>query len=468
MTAAVAAGSSLTARAAVQVLEAGGNAFDATIAAGFAAAVTEPCLTSLAGGGFLLAHTAPGDQVLYDFFVSVPGLDRPAHRPSPAMHDLEVQFGQATQVFHVGPGSVAVPGVLQGYVQVHQRLGRLPLANVVAPAIRFAEEGFAVGRALADLVGLLDPALSLTDEGRSLFHHHGRPLQVGDRFTNPQLGQFLRQVGAGPRHGFEPHELGGGVTDADLAQHRLIEREPLRFMFRGVEVVTNPPPSLGGHLVAHGAAHLDGLGGVGDVDPLMLADALRSMAQERRRLAAGAVRGTTHVSVADAEGNVAAMTTSNGSGSGVFAPSTGIQLNNMLGEDDLLPGGSDRHPPGTRVPSMMAPTFVVRPDRSLVALGSGGSERIRSTVLQLVVALAVSSDCSLHHVVTAPRLHWDGQVLQVEPGLPPGTVDALRRLGPVNEWPAPDLYFGGAHCVSSDGEAAGDPRRQGVGLVVDP
>jgi gamma-glutamyltranspeptidase / glutathione hydrolase len=466
VTGTVAAGSNATAQAAAQVLGAGGNAFDAVIAAGFMAAVAEPCLTSLAGGGFLLAHTSAGDQVLYDFFVSVPGFGLPERATRPPVHDVTVQFGHASQVFHVGPGSVAVPGVLGGYIDMHQLLGRLPLAEVVAPAVRLAQEGFTVGRAFADLVDLLDPTLSLTEEGRSLFRRDDRPLRAGDWFTNLALGEFLRHVGDRSRRGFTAAELGGGVSDTDLAQHRLIEREPLRFMFQGVEVVTNPWPSLGGHLVAHG---IDQLGHGGErLDPVRLAGALVAMADERRRLASGAVRGTTHVSVADADGNVASMTTSNGSGSGVFAPSTGIQLNNMLGEDDLLPRGHGAHAPGDRVPSMMTPTLVVRPDRSIVAVGSGGSERIRSTVLQLVVALATQADRSLHEIVTAPRLHWDGAVLQVEPGLPPGALDALRQLGPVNQWSAPDLYFGGAHCVSSDGEAAGDPRRQGVGLVVDP
>jgi gamma-glutamyltranspeptidase/glutathione hydrolase len=113
---------------------------------------------------------------------------------------------------------------------------------------------------------------------------------------------------------------------------------------------------------------------------------------------------------------------------------------------------------------MMAPGLLITP-RRVVAVGSGGSERIRSVLLQLVLRLG-DDDEPLAKAVEAPRLHWDGSVLQAEPGWPAQVLDELERSWPLRRWSTRDLYFGGAHLVSSTGEAAGDPRRGGVGLVL--
>ena len=451
------------------VLRVGGNAFDAAVAAGFAAAVCEPCLTSLAGGGFLLAHTAAGETVLCDFFVTAPGLGAArAARPGD-LAPVALRFDRAEQVFHVGPAAVATPGVLAGYLHVHRRLGRLPLADVVAPAARLARAGVPVDPFFARLVEILAPIVSRSDEGRALFTRNGRPLRPGDTFTVPALGALLDAVGAGRITGFGAAQLGGQVTADDVAAYRVVEREPLAVRYRDATVLTNPPPSFGGTLVAHALAELAATAPPTAADDARhlcaLAAALVGLAGRRASLGAGTSRGTTHLSVADAEGNVAAMTTSNGSGSGVFVPGTGVQLNNMMGEEDLHPAGLGTLPPGTPIGSMMAPTIVLRPGRGPVAFGSGGSERIRSAITQLVVQL-LDHRRSLADAVVAPRLHWDGRVLQAEPGLPPSCLAALRQRWPVNEWRRPDLYFGGVHAVALPAEAVGDPRRGGLGVVV--
>jgi gamma-glutamyltranspeptidase/glutathione hydrolase len=184
--------------------------------------------------------------------------------------------------------------------------------------------------------------------------------------------------------------------------------------------------------------------------------------QERVRVASG---GTTHVSVRDAEGNAASMTTSNGEGSGYFAPGAGIMLNNMMGEDDLHPEGFHVSPPGLRVASMMAPALLLAGDAVRLALGSGGSKRIRTALLQ-VISNTVDFAMNPRDAVEAPRLHWDGQRVQVEPGFPEAALAALAQRWPVNRWPAPDVYFGGVHVAASDGEGAGDPRRGGHAATV--
>jgi gamma-glutamyltranspeptidase / glutathione hydrolase len=486
--AAVAAGHPATVDAAVTVLRAGGNAFDAAVAAGFAAAVAEPVLSSLGGGGFLLARTSAGDEVLYDFFVDTPGRGLPPDA-EPRMVPVTLRFGAADQIFHVGHGSVAVPGCLAGYLHVHARLGRLELAQVVAPAVRLALGGVALGEGQAAVARLVDPILTLTAAGRRRFHPGGAPLTAAAVVTDPELGELLEDVGAGRITGFDDPAVaarieevaraeGGLLTAADLAAYRVHEREPLRVPYRDAVLVTNPPPSSGATLIARALASLAAGPAVRPVDTReglgRLVEALAAMTREAdadedpaglrgpvgRRPTS--TRGTTQVSVVDAEGNLASMTTSNGSGSGVHLGDTGVLANNICGEEDLLPTGAGHLPPGVRVGSMMAPSLLDRPGRPTVVLGSGGSERIRSALAQTVVRL-VDEGLDLADAVLAPRVHRDtAGVVQVEPGWTDAAVRALEDAWPVNRWRVSDLYFGGVHAVATDGQHVGDPRRGGA------
>ncbi|CAA9316456.1 MAG: Gamma-glutamyltranspeptidase @ Glutathione hydrolase [uncultured Frankineae bacterium] len=477
--AAVAAGNSDTAAAAATVLRAGGNAVDAAVAAGFASAVTEPGLSSLGGGGFLLTAPLDGPERLLDFFVDAPGRGRAPDRLVPSFLPVTVRFSGADQVFHAGWGSVAVPGCLDGYLHAVRTLGSLPLAQVVAPAVALARGGTVVDAAQAHLLTLLEEILVLTAEGRAVFAPAGRLLGEGDRMRNPALGDLLEDVGRGTVTGMASlagplqaaaDRAGGLLTADDLAAYAVREREPLRSSYRGARLVTNPPPSFGGVLVLAALAELAREAPV-DGSPAATARLAEALVRMSERHVAGprAVRGTTHVSVVDGAGGLAAMTMSNGSCSGVFAPGTGIQLNNVMGEADLHPAGFSSTPPGVRIGSMMAPTLLRTVDGTRTALGSGGSERIRSALLCALTAL-VDRAAPLADAVRAPRLHWDRSVLQVEPGLPAGTVRALRAARPVQEWQRRDLYFGGVHAVALrvDGsvDAAGDPRRAGAAEVV--
>ncbi len=478
--AAVAAGNAETAAAAVSALRSGGNAFDAAVAAGFAAAVTEPALTSLGGGGFLLGAPTGADPVVFDFFVDAPGRGLPDRVGPPDFVPVTVRFAGTDQVFHAGWGSVAVPGCLDGYLHVHRRLGALPLGDVVAPAISLARDGDVVDAAQARLLAMLHEIFTLSDEGRRVFAPHGRPIAAGERMRNEPLAAFLADVGAGRVHGIAdaaPRELAatmqrsrGLVTRADVSSYRVAERQPLHIDYRGADVLLNPPPSFGGSVVAGGLREL-ALGPVLDHSPpaaRRLADVLIGMSQ---RHASGpvAVRGTTHVSVLDREGNVASMTTSNGTGSGQFIPGTGVQLNNMLGESDLNPGGFHGIAAGQRIGSMMTPMLVSAQDGRRFGLGSGGSERIRSALTTVLVNL-LDRGMPIAAAVHAPRMHWDGAVLQMEPGLGPDVVRELMHHRPVNEWSHRDVYFGGAHVVAlrpgGTAEAAADDRRGGCAVVL--
>ena len=146
-------------------------------------------------------------------------------------------------------------------------------------------------------------------------------------------------------------------------------------------------------------------------------------------------------------------------------PGTGITLNNMLGEDDLHPEGFHASPPGERVASMMSPSHGAARRRACgVVLGSGGSKRIRTALLQ-TISLVVDFDLPLREAIEHERLHWDGELAQVEPGLSGPLLEALGTQAPINEWPCRDVYFGGVHAVAPGREAAGDPRRGGRGLL---
>lgn len=473
----VSGGHPATVAAAAEVLTAGGNAYDAIVAAGFAAAVAEPGLTSLGGGGFLLACTSEGEEVLVDFFVDTPGRGRAADAREPRLTPVMIQFRGADQLFHAGYGSVAVPGCLAGYLHSHRRWGRLPLADVVRPARDLAADGVVINAQQAEILGLLEAIFALTPDGAGLFSPEGRPLRAGDRFRNPLLADFLGQLGTGAIDGFATPAVSGPLVDAmarhdgvvtadDLTAYDVIEREPLEITTNGARLLTNPSPSFGGSLVAQALTDSEHSAPWTTAEGVaVLAEALVKIGAPHRGAVPRSSQGTTHTSVADGDGNLAAMTTSNGSCSGVFVPGTGVQLNNIMGEEDLHPEGFHAAPPGMRVGSMMAPTVVALPSGERVALGSGGSERIRSA-LTLAIGL-ICRGASVLEAVEHPRLHWDGTRLQAEPGWDPELLAAVSARLPLNEWAERNLYFGGVHAVSTHGQVAGDPRRGGSTAVVD-
>ena len=482
---AVASGHPATTAAAIEVLQAGGNAVDACVAAGFAAAVAEPTLTSLAGGGFLLARTPAGEEVLFDFFVDTPGRGRRADDRDLDFEEVMVQFSGAAQGFNVGLGSVAVPGCLAGWLHAHRRLGRVELEVVTAPARRLAAQGVEVNEQQGYVLRILEPILTRSPESADLAAPDGRLLAPGDRYLNPALAAFLESL---DERGFAVPGLataveaamddgGGLLTAADLTGYQVIEREPLEVRWRGHRLLTNPPPAFGGELVALGLLELEDRPGwpadagtaahaIALAESMIATDEVRAaglVGEELRRRSTG---GTTHVSVADAEGGAASMTTSNGEGSGWLLPGTGVMANNMMGEDDLHPGGFHVTAPGERVASMMAPSLVVDADGVVrLAVGSGGSKRIRTALAQ-VVAAVVDQQRPLVDAVDAPRIHWDGAQLHVEPGWTEAVVDELAARWPLTQWPQRDLYFGGVQAVIPGQQAAADPRRGGAAQVL--
>ena len=177
-----------------------------------------------------------------------------------------------------------------------------------------------------------------------------------------------------------------------------------------------------------------------------------------------ASKGTTHISVADADGNIASMTTSNGEGSGYIVKGTGIMLNNMLGEDDLFPNGPDSFAAGQRINSMMSPSLLEdKNEQPLIVLGSGGSKRIRSAIAQVIINL-IDFKMSLAEAIKAPRLHYDDDLVQLEPKLINPKTSQLGQYN-LNHWKQKNLYFGGVHAIKLPEQAVADDRRDGAAIV---
>jgi gamma-glutamyltranspeptidase/glutathione hydrolase len=492
----VAAGHPLTAEAGAEVLREGGNAVDAAICAVLASFAVESPLTGFGAGGFMMVHRGT-DTVLLDFFVAAPGKDgieRGAELvPVPVHFDAET-----VQTFYVGPVSCGVPGTAAGLEEALRRFGSLPLAELVKPGVRLAREGAPVNAEQAYILDILEPIHARLEGTRELYAPAGRTLREGEVFRFAELAQALERFGAEGAEPFRRGEIaaalseyvvahGGTLGPEDLGSYGTIERQPIRTGFRGTEVLTNPPPSSGGILIAYCLGLLERLGessgperlvaamgAANDVRGEAFAEALYGEGLEASLLdsaaldlSAGDLLGsTTHISVLDGDGMCANVTCSNGSGSGVLVPGTGVILNNMLGEEDLNPLGFHAIAPGRRVPSMMAPTVVLRGGEIEVGLGSAGSNRIRSAILQTIVR-AVEQGMGAGEAVRAPRLHFEQGLVQAEPGIDEDALARIEARGlPVIRRPAINLFFGGAQAVARDpvtGELSGggDPRRGG-------
>jgi gamma-glutamyltranspeptidase/glutathione hydrolase len=507
---AVAAGHPDTAAAAAEILADGGSAFDAVVAGLAASFIAEPALSSPGGGGFLLAHPAGGAPVVLDFFAQTPGRAAPADAGALDFLPVMADFGTATQEFHVGRAAAAVPGMIPGLCAIQRDLGRLPLARLLAPAIRLARAGVPLAPLQAHINGVIAPILLHTPEARAVFgdpDDPARPRAVGAPVTLPALADMLEALGREGerlvRDGPVAQAMaalcadGGLLTPADFAGYRVLRHAPLDRRFRGARVLTNPPPSSGGALIAFGLALADGAGPPPDAPALATIMHLTGLARDAAGLAQGATDGrvaallsgadllhwretlegralktggTTHLSVLDAAGNAAACTVSNGEGCGHMVPGCGFMLNNMLGEEDLNPAGFFRWTPDMRVSSMMAPTLAERPDGTVIALGSGGSNRIRTALLQ-VLCRVLAEDRPLPEAIAAPRLHVERGHLDIEPGFPAEAVEAMVAAFPDHRlWPDPSMFFGGVHAVlrRADGsaQAVGDPRRGGASRLV--
>jgi gamma-glutamyltranspeptidase/glutathione hydrolase len=483
---AIAAGHPSTARAGADVLRAGGNAVDAAIAAVCVSLTAEPGLTSLGGGGYMLVAVPGGEQVALDFFVAAPGLGGPPGRAAELL-PVSVSFGDAVQVFHVGPASVGAYGMPAGLCEAARRFASRPLPELVAPGAAAAREGVALTPEQAYVVEILMPIYDTTEDCRALYEVDGRVVEGGDVVRNPELAGTLERLGEeGDRPFYEGDVAravlarlegeGSLLTAQDLAAYRAQARDPVRVAYRGRDVLTTPPPSAGGILIAYALSQLERAEGPASTEQVVAA--MEAAQTERTpefveglddeafvaEFLSSRLGGTTHISVLDGDGMACGVTCSNGEGSAILVPGTGIHLNNVLGEQDLNPHGFHRHPPGRRMPSMMSPTVVLAGGVPELVLGSGGSNRIRSAILQTVLNV-VDRGMAVDEAVSAPRVHFEDGIVYSEPGVDLRAVEASGHT--VSRFRAPNLFFGGVHAVQSHPLAGGgDPRRGGAVEVV--
>lgn len=532
----IAAGHPDTAAAGAEILQQGGNAVDAAIAATFASFISESLLVNIGGGGIAQLYDPANQQSeVYDFFSSMPGQGNHETPTEMDFRQIFLDFGSAQQPFYIGRASSAVPGVVAGLCRMANCRGTLPLPHLLQPAIRLAQNGSQLTAGLAYISNLLEPIFTDTTAAAALYAPTGRMATTGERLRFPALAATLEQLGREGERLFYEGDIaaaivadqqaeGGLINATDLANYQLFTTSPLSIDYRGYTILLPPPSSIGGVLIAFTLKLLAAF----DLAPLphngfdhgrILAEAMRltniarvewtNLAKsipinwaagesparwqpaieqflahetivgyqaELSQILAGKLPklevslpatpgNTTHLSVADKNGMLVSITTSAGESAGYMVGNSGVMLNNMLGEIDLHPDGFHHLQPGERLTTMMSPMIVLKAGQPIAALGSGGSNRIRSAILQTVSNL-IDFHMPLTHAVEAPRIHFEENWLQLEAGFDPVIAQQFAQAGyQVNLWPEKNMFFGGTHAVAClDGqrwEAVGDPRRGG-------
>ncbi|PTM41789.1 gamma-glutamyltransferase [Bosea sp. 124] len=474
----------LASAAGSQMLLVGGNAVDAAVAALFALTVVEPMMVGILGGGVAHIRMTDGRHVVLD------GLSTAPLRATADMYDcLSDEIGKQRDVRDrenvVGPKAVAVPGALAGWCEALARFGTLRLAEVLQPAIALAERGFVVTPYLSNCIA--DNATDLArDPGLSaLLLPEGKAMAAGARLVQPDYAASLRLIAEMGPTALYDGPLGKALTEFmaakggligpdDLAAYKVETREPVRGSYRGHEIVGPPPPSSSGVHIAQMLNILEGYDigplGFGSPDAIhLLAEALKiafadravatadpafvevpvarlidkAYAAERRALikldraqdwkaglSGGESADTTHVTVADSDGNVVTATqTINGLfGACTQIPGTGMLTNNYMFNFDPHPGRALSIAPGKRVFTSMAPMIVLKDGKLAFALGLPGGLRIFPSALQAIVNL-IDHGMSLQEAVEAPRIWTEGGVLELEEAFPEPVAEALRARG---------------------------------------
>ena len=508
MKAVVAAGHEVTAKACARILRAGGNAFDAVLAGMMVSGLAEYVLSSLGGGGFLMAQVAGQKKpVLYDFFAQTPRHKRPLDEMD--FHAIHADFGPATQEFHIGAGATALPGMIPGLFAIHKDLCTLPMQHLIEPALEAARKGVKVSAFHAYLFTVIKPILTHSPQARALFCPNGEMLKAGELFRNPDFADLLEALADEGEALFRQGELakaiidqsrhqGGHLTLEDLHDYKVARRAPLVQYYHNHKFYLNPAPSAGGPMIGFALGAMEALCKTHPptlldlVKVMMLTNKARAQktsdltnfankAHIENQLATIARhhpshRGTTHISIIDESGNAASATLSNGEGNGLILPGCGIMLNNMLGEEDLHEGGFHLWKTNQRLSSMMSPTLINTTDNRVFALGSGGSNRIRSALLQVASGL-FDHGFSLKEAIEAPRLHTEKSGKISFENAPDCSVfdkkakaQLLKTYPLAHGWPSANMFFGGVHgvCQTASGQLIGqaDPRRDGYTLKI--
>lgn len=497
---AVATSSRLAADAARELAKAGGNAVDCALAAALFAMNTEPGVCALAGSAFITVWTADGEPCTIDGNVAVPGAGLAEGARGHGAVPVSMEYGAGIKTL-VGPGSVSVPGSLAAIESAWRKYGNASWADLFAPTIRAARDGFPLPAACHYYLGYSgDCIFGRSDDGYKALHNEDGSLRnAGSSIVIPHLADSLEAIAREGARLFYEGELGAAMSDhcrdgggmltrEDLATYRAIERDPLIAEIGGWSIATNPPPAIGGavlsallfacsnirnrewnqdslhQLIESQRACLDYRTKSLDLADDLDAEVARliAMARSGQLLSRWASASTIHTSVVDSDGTGCAITASAGYGSGEMPVGTGLWLNNCLGEIELNRRGLDAGPVGSRLPSNMAPS-VARRDGSVLAVGSPGADRITTAMQQFLVNYLLF-EMQLDEAIAHPRLHVDTSGSRVRLMAEPG-FDLPDTDLPVVEFPKLGMYFGGIGAAvfnPSDGLAsAADPRREG-------
>jgi len=471
----IATGNYQTTQAASGILEAGGNAFDAVLAALFMSFVTEPLLSSPGGGGYLLAHAKDTKPKVFDFFAQTP---HNKNLPKKDFYPIFGNFGATKQEFHIGLASAAIPGVPAGMFAIHQQYGSMPLIDIADAAINMAKQGMVVDALHAEVIQILKPILNYSQKGKDLFSDdENNLLKEGSVKTNPQLANFLKELATNSAEWFyfnDPaknicsamHTQHGLLRQKDFEDYRVIIRDPLVKEIMGWNIFTNANPTTGGMLITEQLKHaeLNKLRKTHHkiIEAMVYADQLKNQQGFQSS------KGTSHMNVIDVEGNVASLTISNGEGCGYIVPGCGFMLNNFLGEEDINTQGFFEFKENVRMASMMSPTIIEQQGYdNKIALGTGGSNRIKTAMFQVIWNI-IAENKTLDQAINQPRFHFENGLLDIENGINHEAIEELKKTYKnINLWQNRSLYFGGINAVQQGSKnlAISDSRRKGVGLV---
>lgn len=487
---AISAGHQSTLEAAKEILDSGGNAIDAAIAAYWTSMVAEPFMSSAGAGGFSMIH----DQSKYyalDWFCQTPKQKLPARDIE--FFPITVDFGKTTEDFYVGMGSVAVPGAIAMLFDMHERWGTIPMKELVQHACALSKAGSILDPFQAYECELLKVIYELDERGKAIFLDQERKLKKqGDAVRMEQFADFAESIAIEGKALFYQGEIaqslvshtqsvGGHLSMQDLDRYEVLWQRPYTYSWAGRQVHSTPMPSVGAMLVASllhdwqkttedlsraqyeyihtTVKHIKDIGtDIQAVSQYLLSKGLPLPNNYSSTRKWG---GTSHFNIKDANGMAISLSTSIGEGCGYFIPGTDMQMNNMLGEMALLPNGLHSWQEDIRLQSMMSPTMISdERGRLEMMIGSGGAGRIPYAIAQ-VIYHHLCNELPLQDAIHHPRMVYSDNHLHIEEGF-----DVSDDLD-YTQWPVGNLFFGGTHAISLQKglSAYGDPRRYGVSFV---
>lgn len=498
----IASGSQISADAGAAVANQGGNAVDAAIAATVVSMCTDLGVMAAGGSGFITIWPANADPIVIDGYAEMPGRGLEDERFGQGIREVFFDYGGEISTV-LGYGSIATPGMFAALGKAWEQYGNIPWADVVAPARKWAKQGFPLSGGAAEYLHYTHAAIFgwHPDSYKTLHHEDGTPLQQGEIVHVPGLAESLELIAQEGVGAFYTGELGkrivaeiqenaGLLTAADLAAYEAVERSPICINFDHWQIATNPPPAVGGACLAAMLLLLDdnsvqewNLTTVKQMVEVQHAvlnyrnhhlDFSSDRTGETAKLLELARVGkpqtllsspsTIHISTVDSNGLACSITASAGYGSGVMVGGTGFWLNNSLGEIELHPQGCHHLNPGVRLTSNMSPTIARCADGRVLAIGSPGASRITTAIAQVLLNF-VHLGMSLEEAIAHPRLHVetrDGKpTVVMEAGIPKDEIGGFIT----HCFPKLSMYFGGVQATLWHPQyglsAAADPRRTG-------